>query len=61
MPDVPILKIFADRAGAEYSRTKLAKAFMNWMRPKLDGFGALSEIEQSRFKDLMAKINASFE
>jgi len=61
MPDIPILRIFEGRIGAEFSRTKLAKAFMNWMRPNPDGFSALNEAEQERFKGLTARINASFE
>ncbi|MCL2142786.1 MAG: ATP-binding protein, partial [Methanomassiliicoccaceae archaeon] len=60
MPSTPILKIFDDRMGNEYSRTKLTKAFMNWSRPKIDSFTSLSEGEQKRFINLMAEINASF-
>ena len=60
MPNVPILKIFDDRMGNEYSRMKLTKAFMNWARPKKDGFASLTADEQKRFKNLLAEINASF-
>jgi hypothetical protein len=60
MPSTPILKIFDDRMGSEYSRSKLAKAFMNWARPKIDGFSMLDAEEQKRFKNLFAEINASF-
>jgi hypothetical protein len=59
-PNTPILKIFDERMGSEYSRTKLAKSFMNWSRPKLDGFGLLDADEQKRLKALMAEINLSF-
>jgi energy-coupling factor transporter ATP-binding protein EcfA2 len=60
MPNTPILKIFDDRMGNEYSRMKLTKAFMNWARPKIDGFSSLTADEQKRFKNLMTEINASF-
>jgi hypothetical protein len=60
MPTVPILKIFDDRMGNEYSRMKLTKAFMNWARPKIDGFSTLLPEEQKRFKNFMNEINASF-
>ena len=60
MPDVPILRIFEGNA-KEYSRMKLAKAFMNWARPKIDAFSTLEEDEQERFEKLIDMINRSFE
>ena len=59
MPETPILKIFDDRMGNEYTRAKLAKAFMNWARPKIDGFSMLDGEEQKRFARLFSEINAS--
>jgi hypothetical protein len=46
--------------GSEYSRTKLAKAFMNWARPKIDAFSSFTPDEQKRLKHLINEINASF-
>lgn len=60
MPSTPILKIFDERMGSEYSRTKLTKAFMNWARSKLDAFNMLDADEQKRLKALTGEINASF-
>jgi energy-coupling factor transporter ATP-binding protein EcfA2 len=60
MPTTPILKIFDDRMGSEYSRTKLAKAFMNWARSRIDGFSFFTADEQKRLKHLINEINASF-
>ncbi|MCL2785974.1 MAG: AAA family ATPase [Methanomassiliicoccaceae archaeon] len=60
MPNVPILRIFDERMGNEYSRTKLTKAFMAWARPKIDAFSTLEQDEQKRMKDLMAEINSTF-
>ncbi|MCL1984054.1 MAG: ATP-binding protein [Methanomassiliicoccaceae archaeon] len=60
MPNTPILKIFDDRMGSEYSRVKLTKAFMNWARSKTEGFALMEADEQKRFKNLMAEINGSF-
>jgi hypothetical protein len=60
LPNTPILKIFNERMGSEYSRTRLTKAFMNWARPKIDAFSSMDQDEQKRIKRLMAEINASF-
>ena len=60
MPNAPILKIFQERMGSEYSRAKLTKAFMNWARPKLDAFSMLTADEQKRFRNLFGRINGSF-
>jgi hypothetical protein len=59
-PNSPILKVFDERMGNEYSRAKLTKAFMNWARPKIDAFSRLTADEQKRLKRLYEEINASF-
>ena len=60
MPNAPILKIFNERMGSEYSRAKLSKAFMGWARPRIDAFSTLDHDEQKRLRDLMSEINSTF-
>jgi energy-coupling factor transporter ATP-binding protein EcfA2 len=59
-PEVPILKIFESRV-KDYSRMKLAKAFMSWARPKINAFSMLEEDERERFKVLIGSINRALE
>jgi len=60
MPEVPILRIFEEKV-KDYSRMRLAKAFMSWARPKINAFSMLEEDERERFKTLIGTINRALE
>jgi hypothetical protein len=56
-PERPIIEIFSDRAGSDFSRYRLAKAYVRWTRAHKAS--DLTAAERQHWTGLITKINAA--